>query len=993
MASSIVVTNLREHDALSYPLVLLEGWVPSVSALGVRPEDSFLDVRLDDARGCFWPVTLASGKFKAFVLLPAPGKYLITLRFGAYAHRAFPIAYAPVASRYVVRFYYQKCCDASGEGFDSPRGVDNSDQTAIDKIRFNALLMQTVTAEMFHDAGLPRKTFAMEFAADGLPIVQFLHSSFTNARARSIHDQELIRLVHEDINAYGLDAHPELEFKHAVILGCSKFNPVTQKAEGHTALGGEKVGVFGSCGLHTWPRHLGEITSYCLNNNKVDTKSLMDDSCYRGTFWANYSTGIGAFLHELGHTFGLGHSDTGIMGRGFDDMNRLLCVYEIDPRSGKSAFRHAFGDGRLQLNLSALREVTGRHGAHWNIGSARILQHCPWISTAKKQSTRVPTVSWVHDVCGPVGGGQYDGEQYAFGGHSQGNAHPYDLGAVVVDADSFLNSIQTFTRAEVAAWDDGKLHSSGHKHLFILLEGEFITQVDVRAMAYVDGIQIHTNKRTSRWYGGFGGQCEVLKPADGCKIHGFFGTVGDNYVGTLGAYCSQALLHESANWHQSFSRHLSPGVRSPHAAGLALSDGPQHPFAVQSSSIQAIAVECREFVESIRVLSSEKHALNLTEQNNPTYGRHEHIFELLSGEKLMRLEVKSGHWVDAFRVVTNLRRSPWFGGLGGSDTSIIDAPAGHQICGFFGSRGNSYVGSLGVLFCPAPIAEGQHQYLPTQLVAPDQRNGPPEQFSIMNQSQVIEAAVFSHPGGALGILIATRENQVTFVQSFDSAQCFDEIVNRLHGSSQYGIEVNCFPLTPDERILQIDVSYHVPPSPHPTDCYANGSIAVVEGICFHTATRCSSWFGGYHGDRVRFFMAPKGSAVHDIIGSFTDSSLTDIVGHVVSNTTTDKKNGSSFTPDGRVRLDGGGFDIRVESRSSFGIDSIHLLKKNNGDHLNSHAWDWKQHPSPCPSRWFIPQRMLEDKIGGDNPTDLLVKEYVVGALDAGGGFSKSAGPS
>uniref|UniRef100_K3WKE8 Jacalin-type lectin domain-containing protein n=1 Tax=Globisporangium ultimum (strain ATCC 200006 / CBS 805.95 / DAOM BR144) TaxID=431595 RepID=K3WKE8_GLOUD len=989
--TGIVVTNLRAHDVLAHPLVLLEGYVRDASVLGVPPEQSYLDARLDAVRASFWPVTLASGKFKAFVLLPEPGKFMVSLRFGSAACE-FPIEYAPIPNRYVVRFYYQKCVDAFNEGFDAPPGVDNSDQAAIDKIRFNALLMQTMTAEMFHNAGLPRRTFAMEFASDGLPVVKVLRSSFTNATARSIHDQKLIGLVHDDIHAYGLDAHPEFKFKHAVILGCSKFNPATQKAEGHTALGGEKVGVFGSCGLHTWPRHLGEITSCCLNNNKVDTRMLMDDSCYRGTFWANYSTGIGAFLHELGHTFGLGHSDTGIMGRGFDDMNRLLCVYEIDPQNGQSAFHYTFGDGRVQLNHSAIREATGHHGAHWNIGSARILKYCPWISAVEKQSTRVPTVSWVHDVCGPVGAGQYDGQQYAFGSHPSqpGHAHPrYELGAIVVDADSFLNSIQTFTRAEVAAWDGSKWHSRGHKHLFILTDGEYITQVDARAMAYIDGIQIHTNKRTSRWYGGFGGQCEVLKPSEGCQIHGFFGTVGGNYVGTLGALCSQVPFHESSSANAYPSPMLSAGIRSPDVAGLALSDGQQHPFSVESRSIQTVVVQCDEFVESIRVVSREEHTRNVLEQNRPTYGRHEHVFELLAGEKIVRVEIKSGHWVDAFRMVTSIRTSPWFGGLGGNDTQSIEAPHGHQICGFFGSRGNSYVGSLGILFCPDPAmsAAGPDSLSPAPYAASVCEHGQTERFSLLNLSQAslsYDAIVPLHVGAAIGIVVATTDNQVTFVQSFDSAHGFENIVARLYGSSQGNMEVHCFSLSPNERLVQIDVSYHG----------SDPSSALVEGICFHTTTRCSSWFGGYHIDRVRFFVAPKGTAVHDIVGSFTHSSLTDVVGHVMpAFAIMATSSNSSFSPEGLVRVDGGGFDIRVASRSSFGIESIHLLEKNNGDHLNSHAWDWNQHSTtPFPSQWFLPERMLTDKIGGVNAKELLFTEYVIGALDSGGGFSKSAGP-
>ena len=52
----------------------------------------------------------------------------------------------------------------------------------------------------------------------------------------------------------------------------------------------------------------------------------------REYYWANYVTGLGASLHELGHTFDLAHTATGVMARGFDDLHKvsmLICKLSL----------------------------------------------------------------------------------------------------------------------------------------------------------------------------------------------------------------------------------------------------------------------------------------------------------------------------------------------------------------------------------------------------------------------------------------------------------------------------------------------------------------------------------------------------------------------------------------------------------------------------------------------------------------------------------------
>ena len=46
----------------------------------------------------------------------------------------------------------------------------------------------------------------------------------------------------------------------------------------------------------------------------------------RQCYWANYVTSLGAALHELGHAFDLAHTATGVMARGFDDIDKFCLV-------------------------------------------------------------------------------------------------------------------------------------------------------------------------------------------------------------------------------------------------------------------------------------------------------------------------------------------------------------------------------------------------------------------------------------------------------------------------------------------------------------------------------------------------------------------------------------------------------------------------------------------------------------------------------------------
>jgi Putative peptidase family. len=58
--------------------------------------------------------------------------------------------------------------------------------------------------------------------------------------------------------------------------------------------------------------------------------------CYRGTYGGCFATTLGSVCHELGHTFDLGHTPDGIMGRGFDNVNLVFTVQPCEDNERNS---------------------------------------------------------------------------------------------------------------------------------------------------------------------------------------------------------------------------------------------------------------------------------------------------------------------------------------------------------------------------------------------------------------------------------------------------------------------------------------------------------------------------------------------------------------------------------------------------------------------------------------------------------------------------------
>jgi len=191
-----------------------------------------------------------------------------------------------------------------------------------------------VMAETLWESGLGRKTFDLQQDKTGSVICHTLHSKLSVADCWSMTGEQLWESVGREIMLSDIKND---KCKYLGFLSCtqysnptgltpSSYNQVLKMTKGHVAIGGGGLALFGTGSLWTWPTTLAQVQSRLLSTEKIDPDILMDDSAYRGTVGGSFATTLGSVLHEVGHCFDLGHTDEGIMARGFDDMDLFFTL-------------------------------------------------------------------------------------------------------------------------------------------------------------------------------------------------------------------------------------------------------------------------------------------------------------------------------------------------------------------------------------------------------------------------------------------------------------------------------------------------------------------------------------------------------------------------------------------------------------------------------------------------------------------------------------------
>lgn len=323
----IIIENCSDNEEINHSLVMLQGKINCIFHIN----DKIKVLNQNNGIQHSWPVR--NNLFKLFIQLDLGINKLI-LKCRNYSLN-FSLTYIPMKNKRYIRLVYLKCKDSDGR-FQAPPNEDNSIESACNRISLAAQMLQLFMAEKLKEHSFPKKTFFLEEESKtGKPICHLFTSELAIQEARNLSQEELWNYFAKELMMSPLADKDRCKF-----LAFASFTyydnpsgeiPQTHKdilklTRGYVALGGGGLALFGTGCLHTWPASLQEIVQRFTDHRIIDRKKYLDDSGNRKRYWACYSTGIGATLHELGHTFDLGHSPVGIMGRGFDNIHEFFSM-------------------------------------------------------------------------------------------------------------------------------------------------------------------------------------------------------------------------------------------------------------------------------------------------------------------------------------------------------------------------------------------------------------------------------------------------------------------------------------------------------------------------------------------------------------------------------------------------------------------------------------------------------------------------------------------
>lgn len=289
---AITLTNTTNGEVYCYSLPIIKGYISALTkGCDIEGEKVITLRKINNNNNelseiTYWPII--NGNFKCLAKLSV-GKNDFVLEYEN-SFLSFNLQFKTKKSRYHVLPVYI-ICDGHDGKFQAPEKEDNSPVSACKRIALGSKLIQSFTAEKLYESNMGRITF--QLASDmnmNLDCIVF-HSKLTPDDIYDMEPEEIWEHFGRELmsSSYGSDQRKFLAF-----LSCTKYIPsekipetyeeVVAQMQGHIALGGGGLAIFGTGCLHTWPERIEDILPKFLDETKVDKTKFMDDSCYRLVF-------------------------------------------------------------------------------------------------------------------------------------------------------------------------------------------------------------------------------------------------------------------------------------------------------------------------------------------------------------------------------------------------------------------------------------------------------------------------------------------------------------------------------------------------------------------------------------------------------------------------------------------------------------------------------------------------------------------------------------
>ncbi|XP_070505947.1 uncharacterized protein [Chironomus tepperi] len=128
---------------------------------------------------------------------------------------------------------------------------------------------------------------------------------------------------------------------------------IKNKTQASPSLSTGFLALLGNGSFYALPNDLDEVIEAFQNKKIINVAKLLDDSNYRRTYGGCFATFLGSLIHEMGHIFDLGHTNSGLMGTDIDYVHRFfLCQYftEIMPKRNISNCQQMIKDENVLSN-------------------------------------------------------------------------------------------------------------------------------------------------------------------------------------------------------------------------------------------------------------------------------------------------------------------------------------------------------------------------------------------------------------------------------------------------------------------------------------------------------------------------------------------------------------------------------------------------------------------------------------------------------------------